>query len=107
MDLDFLSIRAWVGMWILLIGLLVAAFEAVTIVKKFTRFTEEIFSTLVCIIFIYGAFEKLSIIFKNHPLQSYEFHISNVGESPLINRCDVLLYTIIIAFLLFSVSSLI
>ncbi|KAL7637478.1 UNVERIFIED_CONTAM: hypothetical protein RMT77_012206 [Armadillidium vulgare] len=86
MDLDFLSIRAWVGMWILLIGLLVAAFEAVTIVKKFTRFTEEIFSTLVCIIFIYGAFEKLSIIFKNHPLQSYEFHISNVGESPLINR---------------------
>lgn len=51
-------------------GLLVAAFEAVAIVKKMTRFTEEIFSTLVCVIFIYEAFDKLSAIFKMHPLIS-------------------------------------
>lgn len=70
MDLDFLSIRVWVGIWIFIIGVLVAAFEAVSIVKKFTRFTEEIFSTFVCLIFIYGAFEKLAAIFHSHPLTS-------------------------------------
>ena len=70
MDLDYLSIRVWVGIWMVIIGLLVTGFEALTIVKKFTKFTEEIFSTLVCLIFIYGAFEKLAAIFKRHPLQS-------------------------------------
>lgn len=70
MDLDFLALRVWVGIWILVIGLLVAAFELVSVVKHFTRFTEEIFSTFVCFIFIYGAFEKLAAIFKQHPLTS-------------------------------------
>lgn len=67
-DLDFLSIRVWIGFWMTVFGLLVAAFEAVAIVKKMTRFTEEIFSTLVCLIFIYESFVKLIGIFKMHPL---------------------------------------
>lgn len=55
-------------------ALLIAAFEAVAIVKKITRFTEEIFSTLVCLIFIYESFDKLGMIFKEHPLQEgYDF----------------------------------
>ncbi|MPC25386.1 Anion exchange protein 3 [Portunus trituberculatus] len=67
-ELDFLSLRVWIGVWMTVFGLLVAAFEAVAIVKKMTRFTEEIFSTLVCIIFIYESFVKLGEIFKMHPL---------------------------------------
>lgn len=67
-ELDFLSLRVWIGFWMTVFGLLVAAFEAVAIVKKMTRFTEEIFSTLVCIIFIYESFVKLIEIFKLHPL---------------------------------------
>ncbi|KAK4313601.1 hypothetical protein Pmani_015056 [Petrolisthes manimaculis] len=60
----------WIGVWMTVFGLLVAAFEAVAIVKKFTRFTEEIFSTLVCLIFIYESFVKLIAIFQTHPLIS-------------------------------------
>ena len=69
-DLDFLSIRVWIGVWMTVFGVLVAAFEAVAIVKKMTRFTEEIFSTLVCLIFIYESFVKLIAIFQMHPLIS-------------------------------------
>ncbi|KAK4300617.1 hypothetical protein Pmani_027200 [Petrolisthes manimaculis] len=69
-ELDFLSLHVWIGVWMTVFGLLVAAFEAVAIVKKFTRFTEEIFSTLVCLIFIYESFVKLIAIFQTHPLIS-------------------------------------
>ncbi|KAL7637649.1 UNVERIFIED_CONTAM: hypothetical protein RMT77_012386 [Armadillidium vulgare] len=68
MDIDYLGIRVWIGLWILLIGLIVGAFELVAVVRKFTKFTEEIYATLVCIIFIYGAFESMVGIFETHPL---------------------------------------
>lgn len=65
-------------------ALLIAAFEAVAIVKKITRFTEEIFSTLVCLIFIYEAFVKLGGIFVEHPLQhAYNFY--DVNNSEIVN----------------------
>ncbi|XP_071527622.1 band 3 anion transport protein-like isoform X2 [Panulirus ornatus] len=80
-DLDFLSIRVWIGLWMTVFALLVAAFEAVAIVKKITRFTEEIFSTLVCLIFIYESFVKLAAIFQQHPLQEkYTFVDGNHSE---------------------------
>ena len=73
--------RVWIGVWMTVTALLIDAFEAVAIVKKFTRFTEEIFSTLVCFIFIYGAFDKLAGIFRTHPLQaSYCFEDENHTE---------------------------
>ncbi|XP_045109014.1 band 3 anion transport protein-like isoform X2 [Portunus trituberculatus] len=78
-ELDFLSLRVWIGVWMTVFGLLVAAFEAVAIVKKMTRFTEEIFSTLVCIIFIYESFVKLGEIFKMHPLIA---DYGNITEIP-------------------------
>ncbi|CAL4128386.1 unnamed protein product [Meganyctiphanes norvegica] len=67
--IEVLPMRFWIGFWMTVFGLLVACFELVAIVKKFTRFTEEIFSTLVCLIFIYEAFNKLGAIFVEHPLQ--------------------------------------
>lgn len=80
-ELDFLSIRVWIGLWMTVFALLIAAFEAVAIVKKITRFTEEIFSTLVCLIFIYESFVKLAAIFEQHPLkEKYGFVDSNHSE---------------------------
>lgn len=69
-DIDFLSIRVWIGLWMTVATIVIAAFEGVVIVKKFTRFTEEIFSSLVCLIFIYEAIAKLVAIFIAHPLQA-------------------------------------
>lgn len=77
-ELDYLSIRVWIGLWMTVFAVLIAAFEAVAIVKKITRFTEEIFSTLVCLIFIYESFVKLGKIFADHPLQDdYAFVDAN------------------------------
>nr|XP_045584396.1 anion exchange protein 2-like [Procambarus clarkii] len=67
-ELDFLSMRVWIGMWMLVIGVLVAAFEASVIMRKLTRFTEEIFATMICAIFIYEAVTKMVSIFIDHPV---------------------------------------
>lgn len=91
MQISFMATRVWVGIWILVIGLLVAAFEAVVIVKKFTRFTEEIFSTLVCIIFIYGAFDKLASIFQKHPLTSLSVYVNGTDLIPICLQNDTIL----------------
>lgn len=81
--IEVLPMRFWIGFWMTVFGLLVAAFELVSIVKKFTRFTEEIFSTLVCLIFIYEAFSKLGAIFVDHPLQE------NYGYRTLDNHTEI------------------
>ncbi|KAK8726191.1 hypothetical protein OTU49_010416 [Cherax quadricarinatus] len=83
-ELDFLSIRVWIGFWMTVFAILIAAFEAVAIVKKITRFTEEIFSTLVCLIFIYESFVKLAGIFKDHPLQQ-TYNFVDVNQSEIIS----------------------
>lgn len=84
-DLDFLSLRVWIGVWMTVFGVLVAAFEAVAIVKKITRFTEEIFSTLVCLIFIYESFVKLIAIFVEHPLQS-EYLLMDINHTEITSQ---------------------
>jgi len=85
MGLEYLPLRVWIGIWMSIFCLILTAFEGVTIVKHLTRFTEEIFSTLVCLIFIYGAFDKLAQIFHNHPLvRQYCYEDSNhteIGET--------------------------
>lgn len=68
--MEFLPMRCWISIWMTAFVVLISAFEGVTIVKHLTRFTEEIFSTLVCLIFIYGALEKLIGIFMENPLLS-------------------------------------
>ncbi|XP_069178315.1 band 3 anion transport protein-like [Procambarus clarkii] len=83
--LDFLSIRVWIGLWMVVIGLTVAAFEGIVIVKKITRFTEEIFASMICLIFLYEAVVKMVGIFYDHPLlQEYDcenyFHQTTLDE---------------------------
>ncbi|XP_045585982.2 LOW QUALITY PROTEIN: band 3 anion transport protein-like [Procambarus clarkii] len=67
-ELDFLSMRVWIGMWMLVIGIIFTAFEAAVIMRKFTRFMEEIFASLICLIFVYEAITKMVAIFHFHPL---------------------------------------
>ncbi|XP_068216025.1 anion exchange protein 3 [Palaemon carinicauda] len=83
-ELDFLAMRVWIGIWMTVFCIIIVAFEAVVIVKKFTRFTEEIFSTLVCLIFIYEAFAKLAEVFKLHPLQA-TYGFTDANSSQIVN----------------------
>jgi len=76
LESDFLLFRVWIGIWIVVIALTVAAFQGSTLVKHFTKFTKDIFASLVALLFIYEALRKLSKIFKAHPLAVVDTYCS-------------------------------
>ena len=65
---QFLYWRTWVGIWTFVIALVVAGFQGSTLVKYFSRFIKDIFASLISIVFIYEAVNKLAKIFAAHPL---------------------------------------
>jgi len=65
---QFLNWRTWVGIWTFVISLVVAGFQGSTLVKYFSRFIKDIFASLISLVFIYEAINKLSKIFSKHPL---------------------------------------
>ena len=69
-SISYLHWRVWIGIWLVIIALLVAMFQGSVLVKFFTKFTKDIFASLVALLFIFEAFNKLAKIFKAHPLQS-------------------------------------
>ncbi|GFU39400.1 anion exchange protein 2 [Nephila pilipes] len=64
----FLVIRTWMGIWIAIIATTVVAAEGSVLVKFFSRFMQEIFATIISLIFIVEAFNKLYKIFVENPL---------------------------------------
>nr|XP_015217585.1 PREDICTED: band 3 anion transport protein isoform X2 [Lepisosteus oculatus] len=64
----YIVARVWVGFWLLLIVLIIVACEGSFLVRYISRFTQEIFSILISLIFIYETFSKLVKIFQAHPL---------------------------------------
>ena len=52
------------------IALFVAMFQGSILVKFFTRFTKELFSALVSLLYIFEALKKLSKVYNAHPLVS-------------------------------------
>uniref|UniRef100_A0A8C7N6J3 Anion exchange protein n=1 Tax=Oncorhynchus kisutch TaxID=8019 RepID=A0A8C7N6J3_ONCKI len=67
--IEYLTGRVWIGFWLVLIVVIIVAFEGSFLVRFVTRFTQEIFSFLISLIFIYETFSKLGKIFQEHPLQ--------------------------------------
>uniref|UniRef100_UPI00398EC2D1 anion exchange protein 2-like isoform X2 n=1 Tax=Pristiophorus japonicus TaxID=55135 RepID=UPI00398EC2D1 len=67
-DLNYLTGRVWIGFWLIIIVILLVAFEGSFLVRFISRFTQEIFSILISLIFIFETFFKLIKIFKAHPL---------------------------------------
>uniref|UniRef100_A0A8D0H8M6 Anion exchange protein n=2 Tax=Sphenodon punctatus TaxID=8508 RepID=A0A8D0H8M6_SPHPU len=67
--LDYIVGRVWIGFWLILLVLVVVAFEGSFLVRFISRYTQEIFSFLISLIFIYETFSKLITIFQKHPLQ--------------------------------------
>uniref|UniRef100_UPI00358F679F anion exchange protein 2-like n=2 Tax=Myxine glutinosa TaxID=7769 RepID=UPI00358F679F len=71
---DYLTARVWIGLWLALIAVVSVGMEGSILVRFISRFTQEIFSLFISIIFIYETFAKLHQIFQNHPLlPSYSF----------------------------------
>ncbi|XP_068446437.1 sodium-driven chloride bicarbonate exchanger-like isoform X1 [Clinocottus analis] len=66
--LSYLSLRACIGLWTAFFCLLLVATDASSLVCYITRFTEEAFAALICIIFIYEALEKLIHLGTHYPI---------------------------------------
>ncbi|NXU42351.1 B3AT protein, partial [Drymodes brunneopygia] len=67
-DMEYIVGRVWIGFWLILLVLLVVACEGSFLVRYLSRYTQEIFSFLISLIFIFETFSKLVTIFKSHPL---------------------------------------
>lgn len=65
--LSYLSLRACIGLWTAFLCIVLVATDASSLVCYITRFTEEAFASLICIIFIYEALEKLIHMGKHYP----------------------------------------
>ena len=65
LNLPFLASYAWVGLWSAAFILILAVTQASCLMRYFTRFTDEIFSALISVIFIYEAIKSLVGIFQN------------------------------------------
>ncbi|XP_058867327.1 electroneutral sodium bicarbonate exchanger 1-like isoform X1 [Acipenser ruthenus] len=67
-QLSYLSLRTCIGLWTAILCLLLVATDASSLVCYITRFTEEAFASLICLIFIYEAIEKLLHLGELYPI---------------------------------------
>ncbi|XP_067858885.1 sodium bicarbonate cotransporter 3-like isoform X2 [Heptranchias perlo] len=66
-DLSYLSLRTSIGLWTTFLCMTLVATDSSSLVCYITRFTEEAFAALICIIFIYEALEKLFDLGEKFP----------------------------------------
>uniref|UniRef100_A0A8C8GUK5 Anion exchange protein n=1 Tax=Oncorhynchus tshawytscha TaxID=74940 RepID=A0A8C8GUK5_ONCTS len=67
--IEYLTGRVWIGFWLIIIVVTTVALEGSFLVRFVSRFTQEIFSFLISLIFIFETFSKIGKIFMEHPLQ--------------------------------------
>ncbi|CAN0006021.1 unnamed protein product [Bubo scandiacus] len=69
--LSYLSLRACIGLWTTFFCIVLVATDASSLVCYITRFTDEAFTSLICLIFIYEALEKLSHLREIYPVHMH------------------------------------
>ncbi|KAE8630958.1 hypothetical protein XENTR_v10001027 [Xenopus tropicalis] len=74
---DYLEFRLWIGLWSAFLCLVLVATDASSLVKYFTRFTEEGFACLISFIFIYDAFKKMIKFADYYPINTH-FKVGDV-----------------------------
>uniref|UniRef100_A0A8C5KTV1 Anion exchange protein n=1 Tax=Jaculus jaculus TaxID=51337 RepID=A0A8C5KTV1_JACJA len=70
-SLSYLSLRTCIGLWTAFLCIVLVATDASSLVCYITRFTEEAFASLICIIFIYEAIEKLIHLAETYPVHMH------------------------------------
>ncbi|KAH7696422.1 anion exchange protein 2, partial [Aphelenchoides avenae] len=74
LHLDFLSVRLYAGIWILFIALLIVAVDGSRLLVYVTRFTEDIFATLISAIFIAESLHFVYHTFQENPVEDYKYY---------------------------------
>ncbi|KAJ7427600.1 Band 3 anion transport protein [Willisornis vidua] len=103
--LEYIVGRVWIGFWMILLVVVLVAFEGSFLVRFLSRYTQEIFSFLISLIFIFETFAKLVTIFKQHPLmREYnvqpEFHPSVPEPNTALLSLVLMAGTFFLAFFL-------
>lgn len=80
MGYSFLTVRVYVGIWLTIIALTVSAFEGSVCVRLFSRFTQEIFSALITLIYIVETALKLVVTYQRHPLLAEYAYINDTYD---------------------------
>ncbi|XP_059364348.1 sodium bicarbonate cotransporter 3-like isoform X2 [Carassius carassius] len=70
--LSYLPLRTSIGLWTAFLCILLVATDASSLVCYITRFTEEAFAALICLIFIYEALEKLFQLGEMFPFNMHD-----------------------------------
>ncbi|NWS64967.1 B3AT protein, partial [Chunga burmeisteri] len=94
--MEYIVGRVWIGFWLVLLVLATVAFEGSFLVRYLSRYTQEIFSFLISLIFIYETFSKLVTIFNNHPLQS-NYNTQNIERPDMPQPNTALLSLVLMA----------
>ncbi|XP_058474990.1 sodium bicarbonate cotransporter 3-like isoform X7 [Solea solea] len=81
--LSYLPLRTSIGLWTAFMCLVLVATDASSLVCYITRFTEEAFAALICIIFIYEALEKLF-----HLGEYYAVNMHNDLDNLTLYSCE-------------------
>uniref|UniRef100_A0A6I8QUW2 Anion exchange protein n=1 Tax=Xenopus tropicalis TaxID=8364 RepID=A0A6I8QUW2_XENTR len=87
---DYLEFRLWIGLWSAFLCLVLVATDASSLVKYFTRFTEEGFACLISFIFIYDAFKKMIKFADYYPINTHfkvgDDHNNTINWSTLTKK---------------------
>uniref|UniRef100_A0A183BYR0 Anion exchange protein n=1 Tax=Globodera pallida TaxID=36090 RepID=A0A183BYR0_GLOPA len=74
LQLDFLTIRFYAGLFIMLIAICIAALDGSRLLVFVTRFTEDIFAFLISAIFIAESLHFIWHTFKENPVEDYSYY---------------------------------
>lgn len=78
-NMEYLTGRVWIGFWLIIIVTLTVAFEGSFLVRFVSRFTQEIFSFLISLIFICETFIKLGRVHQRSEITALGCENAIVG----------------------------
>lgn len=88
-EYNYLALRFWIGIWTATILMTFVAFDLSYFVCYITRFTEENFASLISVIFMYKAIEKLLKINRDYPIHLHPTDPVNKDCYCMANGSDV------------------
>ncbi|KAI1711759.1 HCO3- transporter family domain-containing protein [Ditylenchus destructor] len=74
LNLDFLTVRLYAGMFIFMISVCITAVDGSRLLVYVTRFTEDIFATLISAIFIAESLHFVWHTFQENPVEDYRYY---------------------------------
>lgn len=69
LGVPYMPTLAWVGLWTAFFLLVLAATDASTLIRFFTRFTDDTFAALISVIFIFEALRDVVGVFTGHQVK--------------------------------------